>query len=146
MGACGRGAPDWTSKNRVQATVENAQRFPSGCGRAPPAKYFEGASMPAAGAAASTGRFEARPPRRWERGRGGEGMKKRLTRMPQDERIRPGPYLGYPPLGGLASPLAHAGVVADVGQGVDSPQLSIEPARKDEGIEAISEGSQGGKP
>ena len=34
MGACGRGAPDWTSKNCVQATVENAQRFPSGCGRA----------------------------------------------------------------------------------------------------------------
>ena len=23
-------------------------------------------------------------------------MKKRLTKMPQDERIRPGPYLGYP--------------------------------------------------
>lgn len=32
MGACGRGPPNWTSKNRVQATVENAQRFQAGVG------------------------------------------------------------------------------------------------------------------
>jgi len=101
--------------------------------------------MPAAGAAASTGRFEAGPPLRWERGCGGEGTKKRLTRMPQDERNRPGPYLGYPPWDASASLLALAGVVAEVGQGVDSPQLSIEPARKDEGIEAVSQGPQSGE-
>src|SRR4030042_550718 len=63
--------------------------------------------------------------------------------MPQDERYGAGPYLGAPPSSGLRSPLAQLRVVADVRQGVDAPQLSIEPARKDEGIEAISEGSQG---
>jgi hypothetical protein len=99
--------------------------------------------MPAAGAAASTGLFEAGLALRWERGRGGEGMEERLTRTNAVDLVH---TWGLPSLGDLTSRLALSGVVADVGQGVDSPELSVEPTRKDEGIQSVSERSQGGKP
>jgi hypothetical protein len=112
--------------------------------RSPPMD-FEGASMPAAGAAASTGRFEAGPPLRWERGAGERGRRNGSPGCPRTSAVDLVHTWGTPFWDVSASPLALSGVVADVGQGVDSPQLSIEPARKDEGIEAIPEGFQGGE-
>jgi hypothetical protein len=52
---------------------ETRSVFQAGVDAQPCGDDFEGASMPASGAAASTGRFEAVPLRRWERGCGGEG-------------------------------------------------------------------------
>jgi len=52
---------------------ETRSVFQAGVGARSCGDDFEDASMLASGAAASTGRFEAVPTRRWERGCGGEG-------------------------------------------------------------------------
>ena len=52
---------------------ETRSVFQAGVGARSCGDDFEGASMPASGAAASTGRFEAVPPRRWGEGVRGRG-------------------------------------------------------------------------
>ena len=82
MGAVGAGPQTELRRTASKRLWKTRSVFQAGVGAHSPESDFEGASMPAAGAAASTGRFEAGPPFRWERGGGGEGRRKRLARMP----------------------------------------------------------------
>ena len=148
MGACGRGPRTGLRRTASKRLWKTRSVFQAGVGAHPPRKTSKRVH-----ARGRRGSFH-RPLRSSPSASLGEGAWGRGD----EENGSPGcprtsafdlahwPIPGVPPLGGLGSPLALSGVVADVGQGVDSPQLSIEPARKDEGIEAISEGSQAGKP
>ena len=64
--------------------------------RISPPGDFEGASIPASGAAASTGHFEAVPPAPWGEGARGRGDEERLARMPRTNVFDLAPYLGAP--------------------------------------------------
>ena len=145
MGACGRGAPDWTSKDRVQATVENAQRFQAGVGAH--VLRMTSKARPCPRQARQLPQAASRlAPRSVGRGGAGErGRRNGSPGCPRTIAIDLVHTWGTPLWDVSASPLALAGVVAEVGQGVDLPQLSIEPARNDEGIEALSQGPQGGE-